>query len=85
MAPFFDAFAIGDGEEMILELADELLRWKKMGEPEKIYSEQWKRIPGIFVPGLHEPGDKVSRRIVSDIETAGFPTQACITFLRNSA
>ena len=31
MAPFFDAFAIGDGEEIILELADELRRWKKNG------------------------------------------------------
>ena len=80
MAPFFDAFAIGDGEELILEITDELLQWKKNGGTREGLLKQWKRIPGIFVPELHEPGDKVSRRIVSDIETTGFPTKPVLPF-----
>jgi radical SAM family uncharacterized protein/radical SAM-linked protein len=80
MAPFFDAFAIGDGEELILEIADTLLQWKKNGGTREDLLKQWKRIPGIFVPELHEPGDKVSRRIVSDIDTTAFPIKPVLPF-----
>ncbi len=54
--------------------------WKKNGGTREDLLKQWKRIPGIFVPELHEPGDKVSRRIVSDIETTGFPTKPVLPF-----
>ncbi len=80
MAPFFDAFAIGDGEELILEVADELLQWKNNGGSREDLLKQWKRIPGVFVPQLHEPEDTVSRRVVSDIETAGFPIEPVLPF-----
>jgi len=80
MAPFFDAFAIGDGEGLILELADELLRWKKDGGSREDLLREWKRIPGVFVPRLRQPGEKVSRRILSNIDTAGFPTKPVLPF-----
>jgi radical SAM family uncharacterized protein/radical SAM-linked protein len=80
MAPFFDAFAIGDGEEVILELADELLRWKRNGGSREDLLREWKRIPGVFVPCLHRPGEKVSRRILSNIDTAKFPTHPVLPF-----
>ena len=80
MAPFFDAFVIGDGEEVILELLDEFLRWKKNGGSRGDLLREWKRIPGVFVPRLRQPGEKVTRRIVSNIDTAEFPTQPVLPF-----
>ncbi len=80
MSPFFDAFVIGDGEEVILELAQELLLWKENGGSKEDLLRKWKRIPGIFIPELHESGDKVRRRIVPDIETAAFPTKPVLPF-----
>ena len=80
MAPFFDAFAIGDGEEIILELADTLIRWKKgRGSRGELLGEL-KRLPGIFVPSLHRPGETVSRRIVPNLDAAGFPLRPVLPF-----
>ena len=47
LAPFFDAFAIGDGEEVILELAATLARWKKgriQGRPPRRVEKDPRRV-----------------------------------------
>ncbi len=80
LAPFFDAFAIGDGEELILELADLLLEWKRSRSPREDLLRAWKQLPGMFIPSLHENGEKVSKRIVRDLDSADFPTRLVVPF-----
>ena len=53
LAPFFDAFVIGDGEEALLEVAETQIRWKETSGSREDLLALWKRIPGVFVPSLH--------------------------------
>lgn len=80
MAPFFDAFAIGDGEELILELAEALVQWKKNGASREELLRRWKQLPGVFVPALHRPGESVVRSAVLDLEMADAPNDLIVPY-----
>lgn len=79
-APFFDAFVLGDGEEAILELAETHIRWKSEGGSREDLLREWKRISGVFVPLLHRPGERVTRRITADLDAARFPSRPVVPF-----
>nr|WP_320011868.1 TIGR03960 family B12-binding radical SAM protein [uncultured Desulfobulbus sp.] len=55
VADFFDAIVLGDGEEIILELAELLLEAKKASTPRQKILEQLAEIPGIYVPSFFAP------------------------------
>jgi radical SAM family uncharacterized protein/radical SAM-linked protein len=55
VAPFFDAVALGDGEEVILELADALKTWKAAGGSRRELWQALEAIDGVYVPALFEP------------------------------
>lgn len=80
LEPFFDAFALGDGEELILELAETVIRWKREGGSREELLAAWKGLPGVYVPSLHGDGDVVSRRILADLNRADFPTGLVVPF-----
>ncbi len=80
LSPFFDAFAIGEGEDLILELADCLIRCKDQGVPRNALLAELKQVEGLFVPALHDPGEAVSRRIVADLERADFPLHPVVPY-----
>jgi len=55
LAPFFDAFVIGEGEEVALEVAEVMGAWKGRGRKDK--GELYRRLatlPGVYVPSLYE-------------------------------
>ncbi len=55
MAPFFDAFLLGDGEEAVLELADTVAVWRKArGSREELW-RALEEIPGVYVPAFFVP------------------------------
>lgn len=80
LAPFVDAFVIGDGEEVILELADLYLQWKEQSGTREELLQAWKGLQGVFVPSLHRPGERISRRLVADIDQAHFPARLVVPF-----
>jgi radical SAM family uncharacterized protein/radical SAM-linked protein len=56
VADFFDAIVVGDGEEVLLEIARQYIQWKKQGDGKKksilnLLSE----IEGVYVPQLFNP------------------------------
>lgn len=55
LAPFIDAFVIGEGEEVILELAALARAWKREGMPRGERIQSLLRIPGVYVPRFYEP------------------------------
>lgn len=77
---FFDAFVLGEGEEVILEMAYTQVRWKEQQGRREDLLHEWKKIPGVFVPSLHQDGEKVSRRVVADLDGASFPTEPVVPF-----
>lgn len=80
MSVFFDALVVGDGEEVILEIADAHVAWKKREGSREELLQAWKEIPGVYVPSLHRPGDTVSRRVMKDLDAAAFPGAPVLPF-----
>lgn len=87
MAPFFDFFVIGEGEEVVLEIA-EVFR-SVSGRVARL--EALSRLEGVYVPALYpmealEDGTLVPplgsptirRRIVRDLEAVDYPTAAIL-------
>lgn len=54
MSPFIDAFAIGEGEEVIHEIVNCYSLWKKSGSPRRELLIDLSQIPGVYVPSLYE-------------------------------
>jgi len=56
MSDFIDLFAIGDGEEVLLELVDSFRNWKERGRgvTKEELLHQLATIPGIYVPSLYQ-------------------------------
>lgn len=63
ISKFIDAFLIGDGEEIILEVCEtiKLAKEKNLTRNEKI--KALSKIEGIYVPALHKQGQKIKKRI----------------------
>lgn len=80
LSEFFDAFLIGEGEEAVLEIADVCRLSKSQGADRVSLLRELKKVPGVYVPSLCEPDEKVFRRIVSDLDGAGFPESLVVPF-----
>ncbi len=55
VADFFDAFAVGDGEDVVHEIADAVLAWRAAGEERDALHARLARVPGVYVPSLFRP------------------------------
>ena len=56
MAPFFDAMVIGDGEDVMLQMADIWLDWKNNGRQNKAnLLDRWALIQGVYIPSRFTP------------------------------
>ncbi len=55
VADFFDAIVLGDGEEVILELADTVKQAKLSATPRNVALKQLAQIQGVYVPSFFEP------------------------------
>ncbi|MBN2326993.1 MAG: TIGR03960 family B12-binding radical SAM protein [Candidatus Omnitrophica bacterium] len=67
MTEFIDAFVIGEGEDVILEICETLDRLREAHESRAAILESLGRIPGVFVPSLYKEeqnrlGESVLRR-----------------------
>ena len=62
LADFVDAFLIGDGEDAAPELCAVVRDWKRQGGRREELLRAVKGIGGMYVPGLHSPGDVVRKR-----------------------
>ena len=55
MAPFVDAFVLGEGEDAVIELADRVRDWKRAGTPRSERLRELLGMPGVYVPSFYEP------------------------------
>jgi len=53
LADFLDAVVIGDGEDVVLELVDNVLAWKEEGSDRSSLLKRLAAIPGVYVPSLY--------------------------------
>lgn len=54
VADFFDAIVVGDGEELILELAEQILRYLESSQSREDLLESMAGREGVYVPSLFE-------------------------------
>jgi radical SAM family uncharacterized protein len=76
MAEFIDAFVIGEGEEVILDIVQCFKGWKESGTAREILLRSLARIWGVYVPSLYqafEREDGTISHIEASAEEARFP------------
>ncbi|MEO0132275.1 MAG: TIGR03960 family B12-binding radical SAM protein [candidate division WOR-3 bacterium] len=72
MKDFFDAFVIGDGEEVILEIVDIFKEWNRKSRAELL--SNLAQISGVYVPLIHnEHRDLITKRTVKILKEEYFP------------
>ncbi|GBE41454.1 radical SAM superfamily protein [bacterium BMS3Bbin09] len=84
LVPFIDAFVIGDGEDIIKEIADLFLKLKGQMPNVKnreIYLNALAELEGVYVPSIHDASEKkINKRIVYDLDKAHFPDKPLLPF-----
>ncbi|HVP68995.1 MAG TPA: TIGR03960 family B12-binding radical SAM protein [Anaeromyxobacteraceae bacterium] len=68
VADFFDCFAVGDGEDVVHEIADAVLAWKGSGAPRAALLDRLAEVPGVYVPSLFRPRFDPSTRALVAME-----------------
>ena len=82
VADFFDAIVVGDGEEVVMDIARVWLAWRENAYPDKetLLRELYK-ITGIYIPAFSDC-KKVTRAIIGDLNQAPFPDSPIIPYSR---
>lgn len=91
LAPFMDFFVIGDGEDVVLEIAEVFERHAGRDERLRALSQ----VKGVYVPALYEmetlpdgrilppvDGPRIVKRITRDLDGATFPVDYIVPFTR---
>jgi radical SAM family uncharacterized protein/radical SAM-linked protein len=55
IADFFDCFVVGEGEDVVHEIASAIIGWKGSGATRPQLLHRLSEIPGVYVPSLFEP------------------------------
>jgi radical SAM family uncharacterized protein/radical SAM-linked protein len=64
VADFFDAFVLGDGEEVVLEIAEVVDQWKTQGSARLDLLKALSELEGVYVPSFFQPRYGNQERIV---------------------
>ena len=54
LADFADYYMLGEGEEVMMEVMDAYIQWKKSGAPREEYLRAVAKIDGVYVPGFYD-------------------------------
>jgi len=80
MAEFFDAIAVGEGEEVTCEIIDVHLRARARNASRRELLEALAEIPGVYVPLLHEEGRVITKRVIQDFDACPVVTAPIVPF-----
>lgn len=75
MLPFFDAFVMGDGEEVFVEMLQSCGEGIQRARSRQELLRRLAEIPGVFVPGV---STTVERRVISCLEGAPYPADCLV-------
>jgi radical SAM family uncharacterized protein/radical SAM-linked protein len=87
VSPFLDLLVLGDGEEVLPQILEEVELSKKQPTSKKELLRLLSRIPGVYVPSffedqgagrplnpLYPDHERVEKRVVADLDRVDFPT-----------
>jgi radical SAM-linked protein len=75
MLPFFDAFVIGDGEEVFPEVLHSCIEGVEAAEDRRALLRRLAGITGVFVPGISVTAE---RRVIPRLEGAPYPADCLV-------
>lgn len=73
IAEFIDAFVVGDGEEVVIEISDKYAALRNTGLTKKEILRELAQIPGVYVPSLYDTYQDPASGMVLVKKTAGVP------------
>ena len=76
LSKVFDAFVIGDGEEVIPQIAQILREIPKVKKNERIH--EIAKLPGVWVPQIHRYDKTIKRNVVKQLDESTLPTPAIL-------
>ncbi len=82
IAPFFDAIAIGEGEELVIEIAQTLLTGKDNRWPRHKTLEALAAVKGLYVPLVHTHGEKIRKRTIADLNNWRHPQRPVLPVIQ---
>lgn len=82
MSAFMDAFVIGEGEEVILEIADTVIKEKSRRGDRRRVLEALAAIEGVYVPSVHTHGESIRKRMISDLNPWPFPESPVVPLMK---
>jgi radical SAM family uncharacterized protein len=98
MAPFFDAYLIGECEEALSDLLETVELTRTLPRAERLL--ELAQVPGVYVPALYSPEyapdgtlvvtrpvearvpRKVSKRVVQDLDAVPYPTRPVVSSMQ---
>jgi radical SAM family uncharacterized protein/radical SAM-linked protein len=93
LTPFLDALILGDGEEILPELLERLVKLKTRGLSKTSVLRELSRTPGVYVPSffrdkgpgqplepLFEDYTRVEKRLLPDLDKTPYPTRPTQAF-----
>jgi len=80
--PFFDAFVIGEGEEVILEISRAIMEGKGKKYKKQDIFVLLASIDGVYVPSIHVNGERIKKRVVMDINKLSLPHKPVIPLMK---
>ena len=82
MADFIDAFVIGEGEEVITEIAMLVIAAKAKGHGREKIIEELAKLDGVFVPRIHTGDVCIKKRLLVNFGDASFPFRPIAPLMR---
>ena len=82
VADFFDAFVIGDGEEVVIDMCHLALQTKEGGGRKEDLLKSLNQLEGVYVPAVPPEGRKVRKRTVSNLDRAPYPTCPIVPYMK---
>ncbi|MCS7242820.1 TIGR03960 family B12-binding radical SAM protein [Candidatus Caldatribacterium sp.] len=78
LVPFFDAFFVGEAEEVLADIVRFLMDTKGQRRDQVLF--ELSRFPGIYVPSVSQQ-TPIRRQVVRDLEQAFFPRQTIVPYV----
>jgi radical SAM family uncharacterized protein/radical SAM-linked protein len=66
MSAFIDAFVIGEGEEVVAEIAAAVMTVRARGGRRREQLDTLAALRGVYVPAVHTGGERIGKRIITD-------------------
>lgn len=82
MARFIDAFVIGEGEEVISEIALAVMDDKRSGRGRRRTLERLAGIAGVYCPAVHTAGEQIKKRVIPDINAWPLPLKPVVPLMQ---